>query len=484
MLSLLRAIVSHTPTRRAFTLAPLLGDAFATQLRPYSIWSKLVNGATREGELRVFLVAGEVSGDTIASRLMQGLQDLSPVPVKFAGVGGESMRKRGFESIFPMEELAVMGLWELLPHIVNIRRRINYTVEAAILFQPHVVVTVDSKGFSFRLLKLLRSRFVQSNYGPLHIHYVAPSFWAWKGGEERLKDLRHYIDHILCILPFEAQICNLNGLPATYVGHPLLDDASSINPLLTVHHLDPSVMVSESEKQEHQRKVEAFLKHNGLFPGSNIVTLLPGSRLQEVRRMLPIYAETMQLLKKSLPDLSCVIPIAPNRQVQSYIDKAAQSFPVSTVLIPGASLEAKYIAFNVSKAALCTSGSAVMELTLAGLPCVVSYRAHLITEWLIHFKKKINYISLPNILLNTKVIPEVLFGDCAPENLVKALREVLLDKKVQEMQIDSAKKIVRMLDRSMEQQKEHADLCHIRSPGYIAAWTILHAEKKLPLNKT
>lgn len=218
---------------------------------------RIIDMAAREGELRVFMVAGEVSGDSIASRLMASLKKLSPFPVRFAGVGGSLMSKEGMQTIFPMEEIAVMGLWELLPHLNTFRKKLKETTEAVFLFRPHAVVTVDSKGFSFRLLKQLKAKSAQEESYPVHVHYVAPSFWAWKGGETRLKVLRQFVDHMLCIIPFEEQTCRLNGLSATYVGHPLLEDAIMLN-------LNSGPL---SSKLRVQRSGDAFRHRHGLAPG-------------------------------------------------------------------------------------------------------------------------------------------------------------------------------------------------------------------------
>ncbi|KAH7688862.1 Glycosyl transferase family 19 protein [Dioscorea alata] len=209
--------------------------------------------AARDGELRIFAVSGEVSGDAIASRLMSSLRILSPFPVRFAGVGGALMHKEGLESLFPMEDISVMGLWELLPYLNKIRKRLKETVEAAISFQPHVVVTVDSKGFSFRFLTQLKD----CEQNALRVHYVAPSFWAWKGGEARLKGLHEFVDHLLCILPFEEEVCRANGLPATYVGHPMLEDHAHLN-----EEMDSSVT-----KWKVQGNGEGFRQEHGLSPG-------------------------------------------------------------------------------------------------------------------------------------------------------------------------------------------------------------------------
>uniref|UniRef100_A0A0D9V5Q6 lipid-A-disaccharide synthase n=1 Tax=Leersia perrieri TaxID=77586 RepID=A0A0D9V5Q6_9ORYZ len=435
---------------------------------------RVVDAAARDGELRVFVVAGEVSGDSLASRLMASLRALSPVPVRFAGVGGGLMCKEGLQSLFPMEEISIMGLWELLPHLYNIKRKIEDTADAAILFQPHAVVTVDSKGFSFRLLKQLKCRYNQVAH-PLHVHYVAPSFWAWKDGERRLAKLHNLVDHLLCILPFEEEICRINGLPATYVGHPLLDDAIGLN------------MEKElsSVNSMHQRSGEAFRQEHAMSPDSTIITILPGSRMQEVACMLPIFLQTMEHLIHTFNELQLVIPVAPHRDVRAYIENVVRSMQLPVVLIPGGTLKGRYDAFNASRAALCTSGTAVMELMLAKLPCVVAYKAHFITECLIHLRKNINFISLPNILLNSPILPEILFRACTAESLASKLSEVICNDEVRKLQVESADQLLEMLYEPMKQrgclfQKELHNsslLSNIFSPSMIAALTVLYTDK-------
>ncbi|KAJ1285408.1 hypothetical protein BS78_03G277900 [Paspalum vaginatum] len=435
-------------------------------------YARVVDAAARDGELRVFVVAGEVSGDSLASRLMASLKALSPVPVRFAGVGGELMCKEGLQSLFPMEEIAIMGLWELLPHIYSVKRKIEDTADAAMLFQPHAVVTVDSKGFSFRLLKQLKCRSNRKVQSPLHIHYVSPSFWAWKGGESRLSKLYMFVDHMLCILPFEEEICRLNGLPATYVGHPLLDDAIDLN-------MEPEL---SSDKSKHQRSCRAFRLEHGLSPDTTIITMLPGSRMQEVVRMLPIFVHTVQNLRHKDNELSLVIPVAPNRDVRIYIEKVVQSNPFPVVLVPGGSLKERYGAFSASRAALCTSGTAVMELMLARLPCVVAYQAHFITECLIHMRKRINFISLPNILLNSPIVPEILFRACTAKNLAAKLSEVIANDEVRQMQVESAARVFQVLYEPIKRRgtllmEELGYSSDVLSPSMIAALTVLYTDK-------
>ncbi|KAG8380705.1 hypothetical protein BUALT_Bualt06G0043700 [Buddleja alternifolia] len=390
---------------------------------------------SKDGELRVFIVAGEVSGDIIASRFMNSLKRISPFPVRFAGVGGLTMSQQGLDSLFPMEDIAVMGIWELLPHLSMFRVRLKETVESACTFRPHVVLTVDSKGFSFRFLKQLRAIYGQHRVdSPRHFHYVAPSFWAWRGGEARLKGLSQFVDHVFCILPFEAQVCRSNGLGATFVGHPTLED---------VLHLKINKFIDEDWKV--QGDGEEFRKNYGISSGSSIISVLPGSRLQEVRRMLSIFSQTMELLKEAFPKLTTAIHVAPNKHVEEYISKAVCEWPVSVVLVPGGSPCMKYNSFSASRVALCTSGSVAVELQLARLPCVVAYRAHILTEWFIRYKAKIPYISLPNILLDSPIIPEALFGACIPSRLASLLMDLIRDEGFRQKQICAAEKFLNSL---------------------------------------
>ncbi|KAK4793371.1 hypothetical protein SAY86_023806 [Trapa natans] len=428
----------------------------------------LADVAADDGELRVFVVAGEVSGDTIGSRLMASLKNLSPFPVRFAGVGGPLMIREGLTSLFAMEDISVMGIWELLPHLKKFRVNLRETMEAALVFQPHVVVTIDSKGFSFRLLKQLRDKYDQRrSVGPVHFHYVAPSFWAWKGGEERLTNLAKFVDHIFCILPNEEEICKLNGLGATFVGHPLLEDALQLDQVSG--KLSDWKLHGDHEKFKCEHQVPS---------GATIISLLPGSRLQEVSRMLPIFWDTIKLLKESIPQLLPVIHVAPNQYVEKYIDGAVQRWPTPVTLIPGGKTQLKYDAFSASRLALCTSGTVAVELQLARLPCVVAYRAHFLTELFIRCKAKIPYISLPNILLNSPVIPEALLQDCRPPRLASLLMELLHDEGCRANQVLAADKVIKLLWPSKEVIDTMAgNLCSDYTPSSMAALTLLHYVK-------
>ncbi|XP_052207434.1 probable lipid-A-disaccharide synthase, mitochondrial isoform X2 [Diospyros lotus] len=431
-----------------------------------------IDMAAKDAQLRVFIVAGEVSGDIIASRLMASLRKLSPLAVHFAGVGGSMMSKQGLKSLFPIEDIAVMGTWELLPHLNKFRVRLKETTEAALLFRPHVVVTVDSKGFSFRLLKQLRAKYGQLGLvSPAHFHYVAPSFWAWKGGEARLRGLSEFVDHVLCILPFEPEVCRLNGLVATFVGHPILEDVLELN--LGKDHIENGWKLPGHS--------EEFQSQHGI---PSVISLLPGSRLQEVTRMLPIFLNTMKQLQDNFSELITVLHVAPNNHVEDYISRVVDEWAVPIIKVPGGSQHMKYDALSASRVALCTSGTAAVEMQLARLPCVVAYRAHFLTEWLIRYKAKVPYISLPNILLNSSIIPEALFQACRPPELAALLMELIRNEGLQEEQIIGADKVVKLLHPSEERTiscptlQEFGSQLPDYTPSMIAAFIVLYSALK------
>ncbi|KAH9556153.1 hypothetical protein CY35_07G011200 [Sphagnum magellanicum] len=425
----------------------------------------------RNEKLRVFIVAGEPSGDLIGSRLMASLRRLSPRPLQFAGVGGNLMKREGLVSEFPMEDIAVMGVAELLPHLVRIWVRLRQTVTAVMDFRPHVVVTVDAKGFSFRVLRSITDAYRRLGVSrPPLVHYVAPSSWAWKGGENKLKNLADTLDHLLCILPFEAALFKAHGIKATYVGHPVLEDAFT--------------SVATGENPAHCRwwikgSKSCSRQDFGLQSGSTVVCVLPGSRAQEVKRMLPLFESALDLLADKVPMLTAIIPTAPSHVITDAVTEAVKSWKTPNILLPYASEKDKYSAFAASDVSLCTSGTAVLQLQMARVPTVVAYRAHPLTEWLIKSRTKLHYISLPNILLDSPVIPEALFADCTPQRLFTLLCQVLEDSEVKEQQAKAAEQVLSMLVPPQQSVLESTgSLCSVENvfdwrPSMAAASTIL-----------
>lgn len=333
------------------------------------------------------------------------------------------------------------------------------------------MVTVDSKGFSFRFLKQLRASYGhQRLVGPPHFHYVAPSFWAWKGGEERLKGLSEFVDHVLCILPFEAEVCRSNGLFSTFVGHPILEDVLELN--MGKRSIGNGATILGNS--------EEFCSQYGISSGSTVISLLPGSRLQEVTRMLPIFLKTVKLLQKYYSELTLVVHVAPNKHVEHYISEEVRNASLPVLSIPGGSPRLKYNALSASRVALCMSGTVAVEMQLARLPCVVAYRAHFLTELIIRYKAKVPYISLPNILLDSPVIPEALFQACKPSTLALLLKELIENEALREEQVAAADKCMELLSPSgktlcnqIEGDSKH--LLPDYTPSMIAAFRVLYS---------
>ncbi|KAL3679994.1 hypothetical protein R1sor_022950 [Riccia sorocarpa] len=420
---------------------------------------------------RVFIVAGESSGDAIGSRLMASLRYLSPQTLEFAGVGGPLMEKEGFHSEFPMEDISVMGLVELIPHSFRLWRRLRETVSAAVTFKPDLVITVDSKGFSFRVHRGITEAYAaEGRPRPLAVHYVAPSFWGWKGGEQKLKGLSKIVDHLLCILPFEDAICRASGVGATFVGHPVLEEASVVS-------ADREFQNGSSRSSRGVR----FRKQYGLETGCTLLSVLPGSRLQEVQRMLPIFEEAVNLLQKSVTDLKVVMPTPQLGLVSRRVEELVAHWRVPVLVLPAASDTDKYNLFSAGNAALCTSGTAVLQAHLACVPCVAAYRAHPLTEFFIRRRTRLKYISLPNILLNAPVIPEALFGSCTAGQIVSYLRAVIEDEDLQNKQLLTVEKVKELLTPPISEMPRSSRLTAstpeistlFRTPSIVAASCIL-----------
>ncbi|MBU6475282.1 MAG: lipid-A-disaccharide synthase, partial [Alphaproteobacteria bacterium] len=232
--------------------------------------------------LRIFLIAGEASGDFLGASLMRALRAKCPEGVEFAGIGGNLMREAGLESLFPMEELSVMGLAEVLPRLFKILRRIKQTATAIAQSKPDAVVTIDSPDFCFRVVKKVKAKDAATPC----IHYVAPSVWAWRPG--RAKKVARFLDHILTLLPFEPPYFEAHDLAATFVGHPIVEKLSS------------------------RGDGDRFRKKYDIDAAQKILCLLPGSRMSELSRLLERFTKATDIVLRDRPDLLVVVPTLPH----------------------------------------------------------------------------------------------------------------------------------------------------------------------------
>lgn len=339
--------------------------------------------------LKLFLIAGEHSGDALGSRLIEALREQSPRPLELAGVGGELMAGRGCPSLFPLAEIAVMSPIDLLPRLPNIWRRIRQTVKAAIAQDPDVLVILDSPEFTHQVAA--RVRRLKPDL-PI-VDYVSPSVWAWRPG--RARNMRRYIDHILAILPFEPEAHRRLGGPAcSYVGHPLTEK------LDWIASLDP----------------EALRQRLGIAKDRAVLVVLPGSRSSEVKRLMAPFGDALRRLEAEAGPFEVIIPVVAS--VRDLVEQGLKSWTLKPHLVSG---EAdKFSAFRLARAALAASGTVTLELALSGTPMIVAYKADLIATSL-RFLLIAHSVVLPNLILGANVFPELLHKDCSGEKLSEAL---------------------------------------------------------------
>ncbi len=338
----------------------------------------------------VYLLAGEHSGDVLGARLMIALRRARP-DLTFTGIGGPRMAAEGFASLFPMHELAVMGLLEVLPKIRHLSRRLKQTVADIRARRPDIVVTIDSPGFALRVLKQLRGA------GIRRVHYVAPQVWAWR--EHRVRAFPGLWERLLCLLPFEVAFFAGHGLPASFVGHPVLESGAD------------------------HGSAERFRAAHGLAPGAPVVVLMPGSRRSEAPKLLPVFGATLDLLARRVPGIVAVVPVA--AAVADTVRRAAARWPVPAVIVTD--LQDKHDAYAAAAAALTKSGTSTLELALAGVPMAVTYRVNPVTAAIARRLIRVRHVAMVNLLAGRAVVPELLQQDCTPDKLAATVQTLLGD---------------------------------------------------------
>ncbi|MGO9170976.1 MAG: lipid-A-disaccharide synthase [Rhodomicrobium sp.] len=345
---------------------------------------------------RIFVVAGEHSGDVLGGKLLQALKEREgAAEFEFAGVGGEAMEAAGVRSIFPLSDVAVMGPAAILARLPKLVRRVYRTVDAALAFNPDLLIVIDSPEFTHPIAKRVRQRRPEI---PI-VDYVSPSVWAWRPG--RARKMRPYVDHLLALLPFEPDAhARLGGPGCTYVGHPLIERAAWIGGLDTA-------------------RLRARL---GLMPTLPVLVVLPGSRPSEVSRLMEPFGETVRQLRRDLGPVELILPAVPS--VRPLIEKALASWPQQPHLVEGD--EDKFTAFRLASAALAASGTVTLELAVAGTPMAVAYRVDPVAARL-RFLLKVHSIVLANLVLGENAFPEFIQEDCTPQRLSAALLPLLKD---------------------------------------------------------
>jgi len=336
--------------------------------------------------LRVAIVSGEESGDLLAADLVRALARQSDRQVELIGVGGHRLQELGLRSLFEASDIAIMGFSAVLRDLPRLIRRIRTTAKTIAAEKPDCLITVDSPDFGLRVAKKVRALAPEIPT----IHYVCPSVWAWRPG--RALDMRPYVDHILCLLPFEpAELDRLGGPEGTFVGHRLAND--------------PQVR-------------EAALNQLGARRGElKRLLLLPGSRRGEVTRLMPVIGETVQRLKSSGHKFELLLPTVPH--VFDLVKKASEDWPVQPEIL--LSEEKKWEAFASADAALACSGTVALELALARVPFISVYKMDFLVRMLGPYLVRIWTASLPNLIAGWPVVPEYFNQYIVPETLARLL---------------------------------------------------------------
>lgn len=379
--------------------------------------------------MKFFLIAGEASGDQLGAALMAGLKTLDP-QAEFVGVGGPAMQAQGLESLFPMDELSVMGLMEVLPKYRALKRRIAQTAAAVTEAAPDALIGIDSPDFCLRVARLARP----GNPDLPMIHYVAPSVWAWRAG--RAQKMAKVIDHVLAILPFEPPYMQAAGMSCDFVGHPVA-----------------------TEDVAGPDQAALFRNAHGIAPDAPLVLCLPGSRRGEVARLGARFDEALMRLRDRVPEIRVALPTVPG--VAGMVREMTRRWPTAPIVIEEA--DEKRAAFAAADLALAASGTVSLELAANRVPMVIGYDMAPLSRLIIGFLLRTDTVTLVNLVSDTRSVPEFLGRACQPDPLARALQQVLEDPSARMAQLEAMELTMERLGRGGE------------APGLRAARSVLTA---------
>jgi lipid-A-disaccharide synthase len=367
-------------------------------------------------KVNLMLVCGEPSGDALGAQLMAGLKQLAGDRIRFTGVGGLAMAREGLQSLYPLDDTAVMGLREVVPAIPAILRRVKQAVDFAVQTRPDAVVVIDSPDFTHRVARAIKKR----DPSIRTVDYVAPQVWASRA--YRAKAMAHYFDLVLALFPFEVAFFEKYGLKAAFVGHPVIERAAKVT------------------------GGNALRARLGIAADAPLLALLPGSRTSEIRFILPVFRAAVTILKHKIPGLVTVLPTVPH--VAAKVRVATADWPTELHVVEGET--DKYAAFDAADVALAASGTVTAELALAHTPMVVGYKVGGLTFFLSKFLMTVTHITLINILLGREAVPEFLQSRATPENLAAAVERLFNDPGARAAQIEAMKEFGHLLGEDDE----------------------------------
>ena len=377
--------------------------------------------------MRLFVIAGEASGDKLGGALMAGLAQLSP-GIEWQGIGGPDMAEQGLQSRFDMAELSVMGVMEVLPKYRHLKRRIAETAQAVIEMRPDALITIDSPDFCLRVARLAREKCPDLKV----IHYVAPSVWAWRAG--RAAKMAQVVDHVLALLPFEPPYMQSAGMSCDFVGHPVV-----------------------AEPRATQAEAAAFRETHMIGADQPLALCLPGSRAGEVKRLGKRFDEALMQLRDREPGLRVVLPTV--RGVAPMVREMSARWPIAPIVVEQTA--DKRAAFAAADIALAASGTVSLELAANRVPMVIAYDANFLTWHLIWHLMKIDTVTLVNLVSETRAIPEFLGPDCKPGMISRKMLEVLEQDGAREAQMAAMEEAMKRLGEGGE------------APGLRAARSVL-----------
>jgi lipid-A-disaccharide synthase len=355
---------------------------------------------------RIFLIATEESGDRLGAQLMKVLRQRLGDAVKFEGVGGRGMTREGLKSLFPIEELSIIGFSAVVKQLPKLLRLIRQTTDAVLQAAPDILIIIDSPDFTHRVARRVRAR----DPAIAIVDYVSPSVWAWR--PSRARAMRSYVDQVLALLPFEPEAYRrLHGPPCTYVGHPLTEQLASLRP-----------------SAEEQARRDA---------SPPLLLVLPGSRRGEIRHHMAIFGEALDRLQAQGKPFELILPTMPH--LLELVREGVKSWKVTPQIVVGE--QEKRAAFRTATAALAKSGTVTLELALSGVPMVAAYKAGAIEAWIVLRFVTVQSVILANLVVGENVIPEFVQDDCAADKLAGALGEVLSDTPMRRRQTDAFARI-------------------------------------------
>ena len=369
---------------------------------------------------KIFIIAGEASGDLLGSKVIAGFKNKlkdNKKNLNFVGIGGLLMKEEGLKSIFPMEDLSVMGIAEVIPHIPKLLKRIKQTVDAIIEEKPDLVVTIDSPDFSFRVIKKLlkevaRNDTLSNEIKSLKkIHLIAPSVWAYRAN--RAKKIAKLYDLLLAILPFEPPYFEKYGLKTIFIGNPIVEKSPDFK---------KKNVCDKEFRQKYNIKVT-----------DKIIYVTPGSRISEVKRIFPQFIKAINLLAKDYDNIKIVIPTV--KKTVNLVKKMSQNINCDYFLIDNNEKESALFSSNF---ALAKSGTNNIEISLYKIPLIIAYRFNFFTYLLAKIMIKVKFANLINIILNKQLIPELIQYNCKENRIYQELKNLINNENICQKQVKEA----------------------------------------------